>query len=105
MALLATLAAGAHAMYECCAGGDNGCAGHLQIGDGDCDSDSDCAGDLLCGTDNCGIDEGFNRASWPVESSCGWVSVRRARGSERARAIPPPSGERATPLATAAVRH
>ena len=49
MALLATLAAGAHAMYECCAGGDNGCAGHLQIGGGDCDSDSDCAGDNYCG--------------------------------------------------------
>ena len=93
----ATLA-GAQAIYECCAGGDNGCAGHLQIGDGDCDSDNDCAGDLLCGTDNCGLMEGFNRASWPVESSCGWVSVPRAR--ERKIASHPSSFQRARAAAS-----
>ena len=60
-----------------CNGGDGGCGGNLQLGDGDCDSDSDCAGDLRCGENNCVANWGHsspewdgNGASWQAHDDC-----------------------------------
>jgi hypothetical protein len=63
-----------------CNGGDDGCGGNLQRGDGDCDSDSDCAGDLKCGKDNCARKSG---GDWDSTGASIGATLKKSRARYR----------------------